>query len=61
MDDMVLRLILTREGINKLSPCWEGPFQVTQVCRLRCVCLAMEDGTPLPNPWNIEHLCKFYP
>jgi hypothetical protein len=21
----------------------------------------IEDGTPLPNPWNIEHLYKFYP
>ena len=23
--------------------------------------LATEDGTPLPNPWNISHLRKFYP
>jgi hypothetical protein len=20
----------------------------------------MEDGTVLPNPWNIQHMCKFY-
>jgi hypothetical protein len=61
VDDLVLRRILTREGINKLYPCWKGPFRVTQVYRHGCVRLATEDGTPLPNPWNIEHLCKLYP
>jgi hypothetical protein len=34
---------------------------VTQVCRLGYASLATEDGTPLPNPWNIEHIHKFYP
>jgi hypothetical protein len=61
VDDLVLWCILTREGANKLSPCWKGPFRVTRVCRPRCVRLATEDGVPLPNPWNIEHLHKFYP
>jgi hypothetical protein len=59
--DLVLRQVLTREGANKLSPGWEGPFRVTQVCRPGYVHLATEDGEPLPNPWNIEHLRKFYP
>jgi hypothetical protein len=58
---MVLRRVLTREGANKLSPGWDGPFRVTQVCRTGCVCLAMEDREPLPNLWNIEHIRKFYP
>jgi hypothetical protein len=57
----MLRRVLTREGANKLSLGWEGPFQVTQVYNPRCVYLATEDGEPLPNPWNIEHLHKFYP
>jgi hypothetical protein len=61
VDDLVLQRILTREGVNKLSPRWEDPFRVTQVCRPGCVRLATEDGTPLSNPWNIEHICKFYP
>jgi hypothetical protein len=26
VDDLVLRHILTHEGMNKLSPYWEGPF-----------------------------------
>jgi hypothetical protein len=57
----VLQHILTREVLNRLSPYWEGPFWVTHVCRPGYVCLATEDGTPLPNLWNIEHLHKFYP
>jgi hypothetical protein len=61
VDDLVLWWVLTQEGANKLSPGWEGPFHVTQVCRLGCVRLATEDGEPLHNPWNIEHLRKFYP
>jgi hypothetical protein len=32
VDDLVLRWVLNREGMNKLSTCWEGPFRVTQVC-----------------------------
>jgi transposase InsO family protein len=37
VDDLVLRRVLSREGMNKLSPCWEGPYRVTQVCRPGCV------------------------
>jgi hypothetical protein len=31
--DLVLRRVLNREGLHKLSPSWEGPFKVTEVCR----------------------------
>jgi hypothetical protein len=31
--DLVLRRILNREGLHKLSPSWEGPFKVTKLCR----------------------------
>ena len=58
--DLVLRRILNRAGLHKLSPSWEGPFKVTEVCRPGCVRFATEEGVPLPNPWNIEHLHKFY-
>jgi hypothetical protein len=59
--DLVLRRILNREGLHKLSPSWEGPFKVTKVCRPGSVRLATEEGMQLPNPWNIELLRKFYP
>jgi hypothetical protein len=58
--DLVLRRVLNREGLHKLSPSWEGPFKVTEVCRPGCVPLATTEGVPLPNPWNMEHLRKFY-
>jgi hypothetical protein len=61
VDDLVLRRVHSREGMNKLSPCWEGPYRVTQVRRPGCVRLATEEGEPVPRPWNIEHLRKFYP
>jgi hypothetical protein len=32
---------------------------VTEVRRPGCVCLVMEKGVLLPNPWNIEHLLNF--
>jgi hypothetical protein len=59
--DLVLWQILNREGLHKLSPSWEGPFKVSKVCRLGSIRLATEEGVQLPNPWNIEHLHKFYP
>jgi hypothetical protein len=31
--DLVLRRVLNREGIHKLSPSWEGPFKVMKACR----------------------------
>jgi hypothetical protein len=61
VDDPVLMRVLSREGMNKLSPCWEGPYRVTQVCRPECVRLATEEGEPMLCPWNIEYLRKFYP
>jgi hypothetical protein len=59
--DLVLRRVLNREWLHKLSPSWEGHFKVTEVCRPGCVRLATTEGVSLPNPWNIEHICKFYP
>jgi hypothetical protein len=61
VEDLVLRRVLNREGLHKLSPSWEGPFKVMEICRPGCVRLATTEGEPLPNPWNIEHLRKFFP
>jgi hypothetical protein len=59
--DLVLQRVLNLEGLHKPSPSREGPFKVTEVRRPGCVRLATTKGVPLPNPWNIEHLRKFYP
>jgi hypothetical protein len=61
VEDLVLRRVLNREGLHKLSPSWEGPFKVMEICQPGCVRLATTGGVPLPNSWNIEHLRKFYP
>ena len=61
INDLVLRRVQTRAGLSKLSPMWEGPYKVIGTPRPGAVRLATEDGTPLPNPWNISHLRKFYP
>jgi hypothetical protein len=58
---LVLRRVLNREGLHKFSPSWEGPLKVMEICRPGCVRLATTEGEPLLNPWNIEHLCKFFP
>jgi transposase InsO family protein len=59
--DLVLSRILSREGLHKLSPMWEGPFKVTHIARPGSARLETAEGVPVGNPWNIAHLRKFYP
>ena len=40
---------------------WEGPFRVTHVSRPSAARLETQDGIPIRNAWNIQHLRKFYP
>ena len=59
--DLVLRRVLSREGLHKLSPMWEGPFRVAHVSRPGAARMETQDGFPIQNAWNIQHLRKFYP
>jgi hypothetical protein len=59
--DLVLRRILSREGVHKLSPMWEGPFRAKHISWLGTAWLETEEGEPVQNTWNIQHLRKFYP
>ena len=59
--DLVLRLVLSREGLHKLSPMWEGPFKVVHVSRPGSARLVTQEGVPIQNAWNIQHLRRFYP
>ena len=61
MGDLVLRRVLSREGLHKLSPMWEGPFKVVHISWPGAVRLETQEGTPIQNAWNIQHLRKFYP
>jgi hypothetical protein len=54
--DLVLRRILSCEGLHKLSPMWEGPFKVTHIARPGSARMETAEGVPVGNPWNIAHL-----
>ena len=56
MGDLVLRQVLSREGLHKLSPIWEGPFRIAHVSRPGAMHLETQDGIPIQNNWNIKHL-----
>src|SRR3954466_7541646 len=59
--DHVLRRTQSAKDSNKLTPKWEGPYRVRQVTRPGAVRLETEEGVPVSNSWNIEHLRKFHP
>ena len=47
--DLVLRRVQSAKGTNKLSPKWEGPYQVVRVTKPGAVRLETRDGTQLHN------------
>ena len=49
------------EGLHKLPPMWKGPFRIAHVSRPGAARLETQDGVPIQNAWNIQHLQKFYP
>jgi hypothetical protein len=57
--ELVLRRVQTPGG--KLTSPWEGPFIVSSVVLPGTYRLQREDGIDVGNPWNIEHLRRFYP
>ena len=59
--NLVVRRVLSREGLHKLSPMWEGPFKVVDVSRPGAAHLETQEGVPILNAWNIQHLRRFYP
>ena len=59
--DLVLRRVLSMEGLHKLLLMWEGPFRIARVSRPGAAHLETQDGIPIQNAWNIQHLRRFYP
>ncbi|GKA37173.1 reverse transcriptase domain-containing protein [Tanacetum coccineum] len=45
---------------GKLSPKWEGPYEVTEVLGNRAYKLRDRNGKPLPQTWNVRNLKKCY-
>src|SRR4051812_38716826 len=61
LGDLVLRHVQSAKNYNKLTPKQEGPYRVRQVVRPGAVRLKTEEGLPVSNSWDIEHLRKFRP
>ena len=62
-DNKVLRKVsqATREPTQgKLGPTWEGPYKFIHYSRRGSYYLQDHDGNPLPRPWNVELLKKYY-
>jgi hypothetical protein len=59
--DLVLRRIQKTDDMHKLSAPWEGPFVVTKAISPSTYRLQWGNGHGVPNPWNVEHLPRFYP
>ena len=58
--DLVLPRIQSSKGQHKISPPWEGPYTIYKVLRPRTYRLKDVEGCIVSNPWNIEHLRRFY-
>ena len=58
--DWVLRRRQSTQGRDKFSSSWEGPYRVAHVLKPGVVRLVTEEGRPVNNSWNIEHLQKYH-
>ena len=45
---------------GKLALTWEGPYRVTSIAGVGAYYLKDRDERPLPRPWNVHNLKKFY-
>ncbi|KAL0416876.1 UNVERIFIED_CONTAM: hypothetical protein Slati_3519500 [Sesamum latifolium] len=58
--DLVLRRVDALKPIGKLDPTWEGPYKVTSVIGKGAYELEDPEGRPLPRPWNVHNLKKYF-
>ncbi|KAL5551203.1 hypothetical protein UlMin_001379 [Ulmus minor] len=61
--DLVLRKVFlnTKEkGVGVLGPNWEGPYRVRAIIRPGTYELETLEGRALGNPWNAEHLRRYF-
>uniref|UniRef100_A0A2N9H645 Uncharacterized protein n=1 Tax=Fagus sylvatica TaxID=28930 RepID=A0A2N9H645_FAGSY len=63
INDLVLRKVVanTRNpNDGKLGPNWEGPYKVTSLAGVGAYRLEDMEGKPIPRPWNICNLKKYF-
>ncbi|XP_065616186.1 uncharacterized protein LOC136061806 [Quercus suber] len=61
--DLVLRKVVGNmrdTNSRKLAQSWEGPYRVTTIAGAGAYYLEDLDEMPLPWPWNVHNLKKFY-
>jgi hypothetical protein len=58
--NFILRKMQMTKVQYKLSPIWEGPFEVVEVTQPGSYRLQQEDSSEVPNSWNIDQLRPFY-
>ena len=61
--DLVLqKAVGNAQDVNagKLAPTWEGPYRVTAIAGAEAYYLEDMEERPLPRPWNVQNLKKFY-
>ncbi|KAL0462137.1 UNVERIFIED_CONTAM: hypothetical protein Slati_0101300 [Sesamum latifolium] len=58
--DLVLRRVDALKPIGKLDPTWEGSYKVTSVIGKGAYELEDPEGRPLPRPWNVHNLKKYF-
>ena len=61
--DLVLRKAVGNmrdTNIEKLAPTWEGLYKVTAIASVGAYYLEDLEERPLPRPWNVHNLKKFY-
>ena len=63
IEDLALRKVMGNmrdTNIGKLARTWEGPYRVTAIEGVGAYYLEDLDEKPLPRPWNVHNLKKFY-
>ena len=45
---------------GKLAPTWEGPYWLIAIAGVGAYYLECMEERPLPRPWNVHNLKKFY-
>ena len=61
--DLVLRKAVGNmrdTSAGKLTLTWEGPYRVIAIAGTGAYYLEDLDERPLPRPWNVHNLKKFY-
>ncbi|KAL0409686.1 UNVERIFIED_CONTAM: hypothetical protein Sradi_1903000 [Sesamum radiatum] len=58
--DLVLRRADALKPVGKLDPTWEGPYKITGIIGKGAYDLGNPEGRPLPRPWNVHNLKKYF-